>query len=78
MDQMEQAGMIDVFRMQNPELRDKYTWWSYRAGVRERNIGWRLDYFRVSENLKEQLGTMVHYDQIFGSDHCPIGLEFEM
>lgn len=77
MDKMQQAGMIDVFRMQNPELQDKYTWWSYRAGARPRNVGWRIDYFRVTEKCTPHLGKMVHYDQILGSDHCPIGLHLE-
>lgn len=75
MDKMEESWLIDVFRLQNPDLSGKYTWWSYRAGARPRNVGWRLDYFRVSENMKDQLGTMLHYDQVLGSDHCPIGLE---
>lgn len=77
MDKMETAGMIDVFRLQNPELKDHYTWWSYRAGARPRNVGWRIDYFWVTENCKAHLGKMMHYDQVLGSDHCPIGLEVE-
>ena len=55
MDKMESSGLIDVFRLQNPELTDKYTWWSYRAGARPRNIGWRLDYFWVSKNMLDHL-----------------------
>lgn len=74
MDAMEASWLIDVFRLQNPELGEKYTWRSYRAGARPRNVGWRLDYFRVSENMRAQLGTMMHYDQVMGSDHCPIVL----
>lgn len=77
MDKMESIGLIDVFRMQNPELTEKYTWWSYRAGARPRNVGWRLDYFRVSENSINQIGPMIHYDQVLGSDHCPIGLSLQ-
>ncbi|PZM87390.1 MAG: exodeoxyribonuclease III [candidate division SR1 bacterium] len=77
MDAMEASGMIDVFRLQNPDLTDKYTWWSYRAGARPRNVGWRLDYFRVSENCRQHLGEMKHYDDILGSDHCPIGLKIQ-
>ena len=52
---MESSGLIDVFRLQNPELTDKYTWWSYRAGARPRNVGWRLDYFWVSKNMRDHL-----------------------
>ena len=77
MDKMESSGLIDVFRLQNPELTDKYTWWSYRAGARPRNVGWRLDYFWVSKNMQDHLWEMIHYDQVIGSDHCPIGLQIK-
>lgn len=77
MDKMEAMGLIDVFRLQNPELTDKYTWWSYRAWARPRNVGWRLDYFRVSKNVIANLWLMKHYDQVLGSDHCPIWLEIK-
>lgn len=75
MDKMEESWLIDVFRLQNPDLGEKYTWRSYRAGARPRNVWWRLDYFWVSENCLDQIWKMVHYDQVFGSDHCPIGIE---
>ena len=74
MDKMVENWLIDVFRLQNPELRDKYTWWSYRAWARPRNVWRRLDYFWVTENMVEDLWDMVHYDKIEGSDHCPIWL----
>ena len=73
-----EAGFIDSFRHFYPEKTDSYTWWSYMSKVRERNIGWRIDYFIVSETLDKKLkDASIHYD-ILGSDHCPIVLEIEM
>ena len=69
------AGFTDSFRYRNPELRDAYTWWSYRMRARDRNIGWRIDYFVVSERLKERIEATPIYSEILGSDHCPVGLE---
>ncbi|RBP96475.1 exodeoxyribonuclease-3 [Cytobacillus firmus] len=72
------SGFIDAFRYKYPEAEGAYTWWSYMAKVRERNIGWRIDYFIVSEKLKERiLDSQIHCD-IMGSDHCPVALELEM
>jgi exodeoxyribonuclease III len=69
------AGFIDSFRYFYPEQTDAYTWWSYMSKVRERNIGWRIDYFVVSEELVTSLKDAgIHHD-ILGSDHCPIVLE---
>lgn len=69
-------GYVDTFRQINPEARDVYTWWSYRPGVREKNIGWRIDYFVVSrESLPHVTSASVQMAQC-GSDHCPIGLEW--
>jgi exodeoxyribonuclease-3 len=69
------AGFIDSFRYFYPEQTDAYTWWSYMSKVRERNIGWRIDYFVVSEELVSSLKDAgIHHD-ILGSDHCPIVLE---
>ncbi len=68
------AGFIDTFRLKYPELKDVYSWWSYRFKARERNAGWRIDYFLVSEELKDKvLDAKIHTD-IFGSDHCPVEL----
>lgn len=75
MDNYHAAGFVDSFRALNPELSEKYTWWSYRAGARQRNIGWRIDYFLVSESLKENIQGADIFDQIMGSDHCPVMLE---
>lgn len=75
MDNYHAAGFVDSFRAMNPELGDRYSWWSYRAGARQRNIGWRIDYFLVSESLKENIQGADIFDQIMGSDHCPVMLE---
>ena len=66
------SGFVDTFRYLYPELTDKYSWWSYRAGARSRNIGWRIDYFIVSENIKDKILEAKIHDDIMGSDHCPV------
>ena len=71
------AGLIDTFRYLNPNLTDAYSWWSYRKGVREKNIGWRIDYFLVSNCLKTDLVNATIFSDIYGSDHCPIGIEIK-
>jgi exodeoxyribonuclease-3 len=68
------AGFIDTFRFLNGD-KIQYSWWSFRAGARARNVGWRIDYFCVSGNLKKQLKKAYILDKITGSDHAPIGLE---
>jgi len=68
-------GFIDTFRYFYPDRTDAYTWWSYMNKVRERNIGWRIDYFITSERMKEQLKNSEIHHHILGSDHCPIVLE---
>ena len=70
-------GYIDTFRYLYPNKKDAYTWWSYMFKSRERNAGWRIDYFIVSESLKERIKESLIYSDILGSDHCPIGLEME-
>ena len=71
------AGFIDTWRSMNPE-EVKYSWWSYRFNARANNAGWRIDYFLVSDNLKEHIsGTDIH-NEIFGSDHCPVELELDL
>ena len=69
-------GYIDSFRYLYPK-EVKYSWWSYRAAARERNVGWRIDYFIVSENLKEKVKSALIDDEVKGSDHCPIELEMD-
>jgi len=68
-------NLIDTFRYLNPTKEDAYTWWSYVTKARDRNIGWRIDYFIISEILKPKLNDAIIYDNIYGSDHCPIGLD---
>lgn len=68
------AGFIDTFRYKNPDVSDRYTWWSFMNNARGRNIGWRIDYFVVSEALKDRITDTIIYDEVLGSDHCPIGL----
>jgi len=67
------AGYIDTFRELYPD-KGQYSWWSYRAFARERNVGWRIDYFILSPLLKKKLRDAIIYDQITGSDHCPVGV----
>lgn len=69
------SGFADTFRRLNPDARDAYTWWSYMFGARERNTGWRIDYFIVSERLMERVKGARIYSEVMGSDHCPVGLE---
>lgn len=68
------AGFIDTFRYFHPDQKDIYSWWSYRFRSRERNAGWRIDYFVASESLKDRLESAVIHTEIFGSDHCPVEL----
>ena len=72
------SGFIDTFRYQHPDTRDAYSWWSYFAKSRERNVGWRIDYFITSESLKDRItGASIH-PEIMGSDHCPIELDIKI
>lgn len=69
------AGFIDSFRTLYPDKRDAYSWWSYRAAARERNVGWRIDYFVVSDRLRDNIKDAYILPEIMGSDHCPVGLD---
>lgn len=69
------AGFIDTYRHYHPDQGDIYTWWSYIGNSRSRNIGWRIDYFVVSESFIDSVTDTMIYDQVMGSDHCPIGIE---
>ena len=75
MDKFEDDGLVDVFRKLYPWLRDQYTWWSYRGWAREKNVGWRLDYFWISPELEVFIKKMEHQTYVGWSDHCPIELE---
>lgn len=70
-----QAGFIDTFRYFYPETEGIYSWWSYRFRAREKNAGWRIDYFCVSESLRNRLADAKIHTEIYGSDHCPVELE---
>lgn len=70
-----EEGFVDTFRYFYPDVTDIYSWWSYRFSARAKNAGWRIDYFLVSESLKEQLIDAKIHTEILGSDHCPVELE---
>jgi len=72
-----EAGFIDTFRFFYPDLEDAYTWWSYMFHAREKNAGWRIDYFITSEQWKDKLISAKIHSDIFGSDHCPVELIME-
>jgi len=71
------SGFIDTFRYYNKDV-EKYSWWSYMGSAREKNIGWRIDYFVVSKNIIDKVRNTEIYDTIMGSDHCPIGIEIDL
>ncbi len=77
MDRFTQGGLIDTFRHFYPEETDKYSWWSYRAGARGKNVGWRIDYFLVSENFLHRVDKAYILNEVMGSDHCPVGIELK-
>jgi len=68
------SGFIDSFRYIYPNAIEKYTWWSYRFNARANNAGWRIDYFLVSERIKDSIEDFIIHDQVLGSDHCPVSL----
>ena len=69
-------GFVDVYRKLYPE-REQYTWWTYRFKARERGVGWRIDYFLVSESLAQRVKDVIIHDDVLGSDHCPVELLIE-
>ena len=72
------SGFIDTFRLLHPEERDIYSWWSYRFRAREKNTGWRIDYFIVSEDLGEKVREAEIHTSVMGSDHCPVMLTLDL
>ncbi len=72
------AGFTDTFRYLYPDREDAYTWWSYRMNARAKNVGWRIDYFIVSDALKDRIRDAMIYPEVQGSDHCPIGLAIDL
>jgi exodeoxyribonuclease-3 len=76
-DNLVEAGFVDTFRLINPDT-EKYSWWSYRAGARQRNIGWRIDYFLVSSKLQDKVNNADILNDVHGSDHCPVSVELKI
>lgn len=72
------AGFTDSFRHLHPDERDAYSWWSYRAAARERNVGWRIDYFLCSDRAADKIKKAYILPEVMGSDHCPVGLDIEL
>ena len=72
------SGFTDSFRYLYPDATGMYSWWSYRFNARKNNAGWRIDYFIVSDRIKDNIKTAEIYSDILGSDHCPVGLEIEI
>jgi len=71
------AGFIDTFRLIYPDKENAYSWWSYMGHAREKNVGWRIDYFIVSEDMKTKVKDAMIFPEVMGSDHCPVGLEIK-
>ena len=78
MTRLQENGFIDTFRYFYPEQEGIYSWWSYRFQARAKNAGWRIDYFMVSEALKDKLQDATILTDIYGSDHCPVMLEIKL
>ena len=72
------AGLTDSFRHLYPDLTGAYSWWSYRFNARKNNAGWRIDYFLVSNRIADKIRSATIHSDIFGSDHCPVGLELDI
>ena len=72
-----ESGFIDTYRSTHPDKTDAYTWWSYMGNARAKNVGWRLDYFLVNKNHKLDIDEAIIYNEVYGSDHCPIGLNIK-
>ena len=72
------AGFTDTFRAKYPDLEGAYSWWSYRFHAREKNVGWRIDYFIVSDRLAPHIQEAAIHSEIFGSDHCPVELQLDV
>lgn len=77
MDRYTQGGFVDSFRHFNPDVPEKYSWWSYRAGARGNNVGWRIDYFLVSQAYMANVSKAYILNEVMGSDHCPVAIELK-
>ena len=78
MTELLKIGFTDTFRYLYPEKENAYSWWSYMSNAREKNVGWRIDYFIVSKSIEIQIQDSMIYSEVLGSDHCPIGLEIKI
>jgi len=78
MDNFIDGGFIDTFRYKNPDSIDRYSWWSYRAWARARNVGWRIDYFLTSKSIIDKVERAFIRDDVLWSDHCPVGIEISL
>jgi exodeoxyribonuclease III len=78
MDRLTGGGLADTFRRLHPDEKERYSWWSFRVGARSKNIGWRIDYFLVSESLMPSVKNAFILENITGSDHCPVGIELQL
>lgn len=78
MSRLLESGFVDTFRAKHGDVADAYTWWSYRFKAREKNIGWRIDYFLISKRLLPYLGDASIHPEITGSDHCPVSIILEI
>ena len=72
------SGFTDTFRKLYPDKENEYSWWSYMGRAREKNVGWRIDYFIVSKSIEDNIGDAKIHQEIFGSDHCPVELDIEL
>ena len=78
MDRFVNGGFLDTFRLLHPQKTDAYSWWSYRGGAREKNVGWRIDYFLISESFSDKVTEAYILPEVIGSDHCPIALNINI
>ena len=78
MTELLEAGFVDTFRYLYPDKTDAYSWWSYMGRAREKNVGWRIDYFIVTNDIKEKIEEANIYPEVMGSDHCPVGLSIDL
>lgn len=77
MTELLKSGFIDSFRLLYPDKENAYTWWSYMMKAREKNIGWRIDYFITSKSIKNKIENAKIHETVMGSDHCPIELDLK-
>jgi exodeoxyribonuclease-3 len=78
MDNIVAAGFVDTFRAQHPDDTEAYTWWTHWGQARERNVGWRIDYWLASDSLKDKIKNAAIHPDVMGSDHCPVSIEVEV